>query len=769
METLRRIFFKRPMFFRLLLAFLAFILLTFLVSLGFYIQEAVTAEKTQDIYLYQTLSAKVQSFQYMLDRATADTQVFSTTEEAARLSQADSPAALAAMEKDIDGLKDFMATYARSRMAFDQVSYFFEESDTLAGVDKNLYLITGRQEICRRLDLSESAWDLLLSQNTALLTRGTDSDKNLLLSTRISDRCVVIRRVPNTSLRSNFFMILPEDSALEDFLPFWQVSVIDQCGNLVTWDTPHHEAFISPENALWAANKGTSAGVIPVNSNGQKYNCLSLKMDNFSLKILLFRPNTMTPRIWKYIFRCFLGCILPLFIVGGLLAYFFSRRLYSPIEQTIQQLPPQMRNTEEAEHLKISRAISVLTSQNERLKKIHTQQDSQLKKAFIQSLLAGNVPLEASMETLLARYHIQELFDCYLVFLFQVDSYKDTEIAKSGDAQQSWDSEQTISLIQEQIIDTIPLGLEVHFIPFGFEVVGLLSNHGQTIWEPFEHLKNFQNNLQQNDIVISIFYSAVHTDALEAEQAYQEAVRVSEHAASLGKSGTILGTEAICSPVKTASLPYQELLRKEQRLAILLEEKEYRDGKIVFDKILEEILSSQAPFSQMRSAVIGLLDMSVAILPDELVTEESQKVLLALHSTKKESDLAKVSQRFWESCVPIDGTEQKKTYSQRFEGIQKYIMEHYRDDNLSAQKVADAFGISMSSLSREIKNNTGVAFSDYLHQLRIRQAKQELRETDLPLRIIAANVGYSNDLTMMRAFKRYEGMTPSEYRNGTHT
>ena len=72
--------------------------------------------------------------------------------------------------------------------------------------------------------------------------------------------------------------------------------------------------------------------------------------------------------------------------------------------------------------------------------------------------------------------------------------------------------------------------------------------------------------------------------------------------------------------------------------------------------------------------------------------------------------------------------------------------------------------MSVSTLSREFQKNLGQGFLESLHRLRIEAAKYEIEHTNVPLSDITVAVGYTNTLTMTRAFKKYMGSTPSVFR-----
>ncbi|MCZ8514701.1 helix-turn-helix domain-containing protein [Paenibacillus filicis] len=82
---------------------------------------------------------------------------------------------------------------------------------------------------------------------------------------------------------------------------------------------------------------------------------------------------------------------------------------------------------------------------------------------------------------------------------------------------------------------------------------------------------------------------------------------------------------------------------------------------------------------------------------------------------------------------------------------------------LSLDSCAEQFGTSPYTLSRAFKQITGINFIDYLTQIRIDNAKTLLRETDLKMGEVAERVGYQHTY-FNRIFKKYEGITPSQFR-----
>ena len=102
--------------------------------------------------------------------------------------------------------------------------------------------------------------------------------------------------------------------------------------------------------------------------------------------------------------------------------------------------------------------------------------------------------------------------------------------------------------------------------------------------------------------------------------------------------------------------------------------------------------------------------------------------------------------------------------NERMNKILKYIYANVSNPLLGAPMVCDEFGMSTTYFSRIFKEDTGVNFSVFLQTLRITKAKNLLLETNMTLNAIAQEVGYISSQNLLRLFKRYEGMSPSAYR-----
>lgn len=93
-----------------------------------------------------------------------------------------------------------------------------------------------------------------------------------------------------------------------------------------------------------------------------------------------------------------------------------------------------------------------------------------------------------------------------------------------------------------------------------------------------------------------------------------------------------------------------------------------------------------------------------------------------------------------------------------------YIDHHYTED-ISLENLADSVEMHPNYVCSLFKKQFGYSYLTYLHQKRIEHAKKLLVQTEFhTLDEIATLVGYNSSNQLLRIFKKYEHMTPGEYR-----
>ena len=107
-----------------------------------------------------------------------------------------------------------------------------------------------------------------------------------------------------------------------------------------------------------------------------------------------------------------------------------------------------------------------------------------------------------------------------------------------------------------------------------------------------------------------------------------------------------------------------------------------------------------------------------------------------------------------------------KKYNDVVETVIEYINEHYSDEDLSLNMLASYVNFSPNHLSMMFGQQTGKTFIKYLTDFRMNKAKELLRCTNKRSVDISVEVGYKDPHYFSYCFKKYQGVTPTQYRNG---
>lgn len=98
----------------------------------------------------------------------------------------------------------------------------------------------------------------------------------------------------------------------------------------------------------------------------------------------------------------------------------------------------------------------------------------------------------------------------------------------------------------------------------------------------------------------------------------------------------------------------------------------------------------------------------------------------------------------------------------RIRAISEYVTQHYMDSDLSVGTIAARFGMNAAYLSRAFKDSTGTNLLEYIHKTRIAAAKTLLQ--DHPVKEVYQMVGFADGQSFVRIFRKYESVTPAEYK-----
>lgn len=136
-------------------------------------------------------------------------------------------------------------------------------------------------------------------------------------------------------------------------------------------------------------------------------------------------------------------------------------------------------------------------------------------------------------------------------------------------------------------------------------------------------------------------------------------------------------------------------------------------------------------------------------------------------STQLHLFLMMVSHEFLTAECAMEDTRRKKS-EVAVDSLIRYLNAHYTE-NIKSDQISERFEMNFDHLNRVFSSVTGSTIFYYINMLRISNAKQLITTTNLTFAEVAYLVGVEDRYYFTRLFKRYVGMTPTDFYRAAHT
>ncbi|GGZ83447.1 AraC family transcriptional regulator [Algibacter mikhailovii] len=101
--------------------------------------------------------------------------------------------------------------------------------------------------------------------------------------------------------------------------------------------------------------------------------------------------------------------------------------------------------------------------------------------------------------------------------------------------------------------------------------------------------------------------------------------------------------------------------------------------------------------------------------------------------------------------------------SERIDTVLKYISDNYAS-NIGLEDVANVACMTTNSFCRFFKKTTNKSFTQFLNEIRIRNASRILVQDNLPVSEVCYTVGFNSITNFNKQFKQIMGSTPKSFR-----
>ncbi len=191
--------------------------------------------------------------------------------------------------------------------------------------------------------------------------------------------------------------------------------------------------------------------------------------------------------------------------------------------------------------------------------------------------------------------------------------------------------------------------------------------------------------------------------------------------------------------------------------------------KVYFDEIVEMLQHGDKDLSFMELALIKILVTAKMVLsevdPDgyKHINKQYYDVVFELRNMLSfEEKVTKVMDVVTHIADMIESKRDDHN-SKLVERVKKYIMARYNED-IQLNSIAESVCLSKNYVSQLFKQKMSMSIIEYIHRIRITKAKELMETTDLKIYEISDAIGYSDQHYFSSVFKRFTGLSPSEYK-----
>ncbi|WP_408072528.1 helix-turn-helix domain-containing protein [Butyrivibrio sp. JL13D10] len=183
---------------------------------------------------------------------------------------------------------------------------------------------------------------------------------------------------------------------------------------------------------------------------------------------------------------------------------------------------------------------------------------------------------------------------------------------------------------------------------------------------------------------------------------------------------------------------------------------------------------SESPVQQERYLFVSVITTCCRVcieggMPSDESYGLSDLYILKMDALNKAEDIKVLYEE-----MMLDYAGRMKAYQMKHTDYSPKILlcmefiEKHMHDRITVQTLADELEMNASWLSTVFMREVGVSVSDYIRQKKLTAAKHLLSYNEYSCTDIAEYLGFAGESHFSALFKKYEGITPKEYRKRTY-
>ena len=549
------------------------------------------------------------------------------------------------------------------------------------------------------------------------------------------------------------------------FMPNINLSIINKAGTqFASTDNTISENLTKDKNFLLSLKKKDN-NFFQYTVNGNKYMVISFTSNTAKFNdfvYVAFIPyndlylNLVSIKKLAYLI-IFFGFCISIFS-----AYFMSKKIYSPINNLISVLgknnPESLTtNLNEIDYLN-SQVASILKNENNLKNNLSLLTPLASEQYIMKILTNDDFLLDKNVRDFIASSHFNFKHNSFCASIVELNftekyhtTYNDSQyllairgISKMLEDIALWDyPSQVLHLTKTKLCILINLPEE--------EVTEHIMENIKKVTSIF---------IYDNDLIkITVGIGRIYPQLIGMNKSYNEALKVIHCLSPLSEENIKIYSDSMYSKKHNYSI------NEENKLYNYLIGCYKEDAINLLNSIIEKNQKENPSEAFMKSLYLSIYNTisRVAVEKSLALNEIMGLEYIDVDSDINTLSLSKFNVYIYKLVNKLLATS-KPSNKLDINLITDYIKNNYQQD-IYLEKIATVFNISDKYLSRIFKDTLGMAFHDYLSQIRINQSKNLLLETELSVVKIGEMVGFSTHSTFFRVFKKYEGINPTQYRD----
>ncbi|MBD3351264.1 MAG: helix-turn-helix domain-containing protein [Candidatus Lokiarchaeota archaeon] len=461
-------------------------------------------------------------------------------------------------------------------------------------------------------------------------------------------------------------------------------------------------------------------------------------------------------------------------LIGAILSFFITKRLYRPINKILSKIHTQVPATNRRGNQKRLDEFSIIDksfvdaiSNKLKYEKYLAQYLPTVRERFFYHLAKGNYRDETRIQKQLEDLQIQVHNGYFIACIMEIDHF-----ISSMESEKHIQNQYHILMISEYIMNQLSNAFSNIFTFYDGHNIGVFINSSsdgknkkELTLSISQELASLKEEINKNlDLTVSFGIGRPKPYINRFQESYQESclALTLKYYEGLNKVHLFSEYDFQIDKINSISPKDQIYISNTIKYSKIDELIGY------IDNIAESLKVSRATPQTVKDFFHHILGILLKII--ENVPYNSNTILNTI-----EEDIKKLGniETYLETKQFVYNTIKKSIYSycstnayvdDRITKLIEY-METYYNHELTLTGVAEHFNLSSAYLSSYFKKLTGQNFLDKLTEIRINKAK-DMIETNHTITIaaIAKDSGFGSYKSFSRAFKRYAGISPEKFR-----